>query len=43
MKALREQLLPSLLEKSFLQNPEEFEVSMGTSADWEVAVNEGST
>ena len=43
MSALRSELLPSLLERKVLQSESEFEISMGTSADWEAAVEEGST
>ena len=43
MTALRASLLPQLLENKLMQKESEFELSMGTSADFEQAIEQGAT
>jgi uncharacterized pyridoxal phosphate-containing UPF0001 family protein len=43
MVALKTALLPMLLENKIMHNEEEFELSMGTSADFEQAIKHGAT
>ena len=43
MRKLKEELLPKLLDEEYMKEGTEFELSMGTSQDFEQAISEGAT
>ena len=43
MVALKTALLPTLIDKNIMNTEQDFELSMGTSADFEQAIEHGAT